>query len=48
VASKRFPLVNERLARFRFARVYVRDAANGTGRPERIFCEAGQVSREQG
>jgi hypothetical protein len=45
VASKRFPLGNERLARFRFARVYSRDAADGTGGPERI-CEADQVSRE--
>jgi hypothetical protein len=47
VASKRFPLGNERLARFRFARIYLCDAAGGTGGPERI-CEAGQVSREQG
>jgi small subunit ribosomal protein S12 len=35
VASKRFPLSDERLARFRFARVFSRRAAGwGGGRPE--------------
>jgi len=36
VVSKRFPLSNEQLARFRFARVCWRDAADGTGSPQWI------------
>jgi small subunit ribosomal protein S12 len=39
VASKRFPLSNERLARFRFARTFSRQAAHGGGQPRTEFAE---------
>jgi small subunit ribosomal protein S12 len=47
VASKRFPLSNERLARFRFARVFLREAARGAGNPNRICGAASGLPREQ-
>jgi small subunit ribosomal protein S12 len=44
VASKRFPLSNEQLARFRFARVYSRLAAGWDRRSRQEFAEPTTVS----
>jgi hypothetical protein len=46
VASKRFPLSNEQLARFRFARVFPRDAAGWDRQSRQEFAEPIPVSRE--
>jgi small subunit ribosomal protein S12 len=46
VASKRFPLSNEQLARFRFARLFPRGAKGWDGGPERICGAGSSVSRE--
>jgi hypothetical protein len=46
VASKRFPLSNGQLARFRFARVFSREAREWDDSPDEEFAEPIPVSHE--